>query len=214
MQYTYPALGAMVSAGDTQPLSGTYKLGAWYDTESFDDQEEDNNGLSLANPASNGQPRSHRGDYALYAVVDQMIWSDPQDEDGDRDLSFFTRVMGTPLEDRNLIDFSMNAGFNMREPIPHRGDDTLGVGVGFAKVSNRASALDRDTGFYTQTPYPVRTSETFVELTYQYQLTPWCQIQPDFQYVFNPGGGLPNPTSADHRIRNEAVFGLRVNITF
>ena len=53
--------------------------------------------------------------------------------------------------------------------------------------------LDRDTGFYTGAFHPVRSGETFVEATYQYQLTPWCQIQPDFQYVFNPGGGIANP---------------------
>jgi porin len=214
VQYEYPSLGSMVSADAAPPLSGVYKLGMWYDSENFADQEEDNAGLSLADPASRGAPREYRGDYAFYGVMDQMIWSDPLDEDGDRNWNFFARVMGTPLEDRNLIDFSMNAGFNMHEPIPHRGDDTFGVAMGYAKVGNRASDLDRQTGFFTHSDYPVRTGETFIETTYQYQLTPWCQIQPDFQYVFNPGGGVPNPTSPGRRIKNEAVVGVRVNIAF
>jgi len=214
MQFAYPALGSMVSASGAQPLSGVYKLGAWYDTESFADLEADNTGGSLANPGSNGVPRSHHGDYAFYGVMDQMIWSDPQDEDGDRNLSFFARVMGTPLEDRNLIDFSMNAGFNMKEPIPHRGDDTFGVAMGYAKVSNRAAELDRDTNFFTRSSNPVRTGEVFIEMTYQYQLTPWCQIQPDFQYVFNPGGGISNPNFPGQRVKDEAVIGVRMNILF
>ena len=56
--------------------------------------------------------------------------------------------------------------------------------------------------------------KTFVELTYQYQLTPWCQLQPDFQYVFNPGGGIPNPASPGSRVKDEAVIGIRANILF
>jgi porin len=212
VQYAYPALGSMVYPGQATPLSGVYKLGFWYDTDSFADQEFDNTGRSLASPSSTGIPRTHRGDYAIYAVVDQMIWRDPSDDD--RNWNFFFRPMGTPLADRNLIDFSMNAGFLMHEPILLRDDDNFGVGVGYAHVSSRAADLDRDTGMFSGSYYPIRSGETFVEVTYQYQLTPWCQLQPDFQYVFNPGGGVLNPTERGQTIRNEAVFGLRVNILF
>jgi porin len=214
VQYVYPSLGTMVTPGEAQPLSGVYKLGFWYDTESFADLELDNSGLSLANPHSSGTPRSHHGDYSIYAVADKMVWSDPNDEDGDRTISVFARAMGTPQLDRNLIDFSLNAGINFREPIPHRGDDTFGVAMGYARVSDRAAGLDRDTNAFMHSTSPVRSSETFVEVTYQYQLTPWCQIQPDFQYVFNPGGGIADPNSPGHRIKDEAVFGVRVNISF
>jgi porin len=214
MQYSYPSLGSMVSADETQALSGTYKLGFWYDTEDFADQAYDNTGLSLANPASTGLPETHQGDYAIYAVMDQMIWNDPNDEDGDRALSFFARAMGTPLENRNLIDFSLNAGLNFHEPIPHRGDDTFGLGMGYARVSDSVADLDKATGYYTGSAYPVRSGETFVEVTYQYQLTPWCQLQPDFQYVFNPGGGILNPNSPGQQVKDEAVIGLRINVLF
>jgi porin len=159
-------------------------------------------------------PLEHQGDYTIYAVMDQMLWSDPDDPDGDRTINFFARAMGTPEEDRNPIDFSMNAGFTFHEPIPHRGDDTCGVGMGYARVSDRLADLDRDTGFYTGSAYPVQSGETFVEATYQYQLTPWCQLQPDFQYVFNPGGGIPNPDSPGQRVKDEAVIGLRMNVLF
>jgi porin len=212
IQYTHPALGAMVYPNQPQPLSGVYKLGFWYDTESFADEEFDNAGGSLASSASTGIPRMHYGNYALYGVVDQMIWRDPDDDD--RNWNFFFRPMGTPLGDRNLIDFSMNAGFVMHEPIQERDDDNFGIGVGYAHVSSRAADLDRDMGLFSGSYYPIRSGETFVELTYQYQLTPWCQLQPDFQYVFNPGGGVLNPTEPGKTIRNEAVFGMRVNIAF
>jgi porin len=214
VQYAYPSLGAMVDPDAPEPLAGVYRLGIWYDSENFADERYDSTGRSLANPASNGIARSHSGDYGIYAVVDQMIWRDPLDEDGDRAISFFTRAMGTPQTDRNLIDFSLNVGLTMHEPIPHRGDDTVGIGLGYAHVSDSASGLDRDTGFYSNAFYPTRGGETFIEATYQFALTPWCQLQPDFQYVFNPGAGVPNPNSPGHRVNDEAVFGLRVNISF
>jgi porin len=208
VQYSYPSVGTMVSADQSQSLSGVYKLGFWYDTESFADEEYDNTGLSLANPNSTGIAETHQGNYAIYAVADQMIWSDPDDEDGDRTISLFGRAMGTPLEDRNLIDFSLNAGLTFHEPIHHRDDDSFGIGMGFANVSDRVGDFDRDSG------EPVQGSETFVEATYQFELTPWGQLQPDFQYVFNPGDGIPNPNAPGQVVKDEAVIGLRMNLSF
>jgi porin len=123
--------------------------------------------------------------------------------------------MGTSLTDRNVIDFSLNAGFTFHEPFLQRDDDTFGIGMGYAHVSHDAAALDRDTNFFNQSAYPVRSGEVFMEATYQYQLTPWCQLQPDFQFVFNPGGGIPDPNfSSGERVKDEVVMGLRTNITF
>ncbi|HUA64195.1 MAG TPA: carbohydrate porin, partial [Alphaproteobacteria bacterium] len=129
LQYAYPSVGTMVYADQSQSLSGTYKIGFWYDTEDFADQEYDNTGLSLANPASTGIPQTHHGDYSIYAVMDQMVWRSSEPNDADRAVNFFARAMGTPQEDRNLIDFSLNAGFTLSEPLPHRDDDTFGIGM-------------------------------------------------------------------------------------
>ena len=54
---------------------GTYKIGFWYNSESFDDLQFDNTGLSLANPLSTGIPLEHHGNYSLYGVVDQKVWA-------------------------------------------------------------------------------------------------------------------------------------------
>jgi porin len=103
----------------------------------------------------------------------------------------------------------------MHEPFLGRDDDTAGVGLGVARVSGGASGFDRDSGFYNPTiASPVRGSETFLEATYQYQVMPWWQLQPDVQYVFNPGAGVANPNDPTHTVRNELVFGLRTNVTF
>ena len=217
VQYAYPALGSMVYPGESAPLARTYRLGAWYDTESFADQRYDSNGLSLANPASNGVPANHRGDFSLYAVADQMLWRNQ--DDPNNTLSGFLRVMGTPQNDRNFIRYSANAGFVYHEPFRNRADDTFGVGMGYVKVGSNVSGLDRDAANVAAIVDPgslniVRHTETYVETTYQYQLRPWWQLQPDVQYVFNPGGGIVNPNEPTRRVGNELVLGLRTNILF
>ena len=112
-----------------------------------------------------------------------------------------------------MIDFSLNFGMTFKEPFLHRDDDTLGIGMGFAKVSSQAAGFDRDTAFFSGSFKPMRTSETFVEVTYQYSVAPWLQLQPDFQYLFNPGGGIAN-ASGTAKVNDEAVIGVRTNILF
>ena len=215
VQFTYPSAGTLVQADEPDPLARTYKLGVWYDSESFADLRYSNNGFSLANPSplNDGIAQNHRGDYAIYAVADQMIYR--FDDDPDRNINVFLRPMIAPQQDRNLIAFSLNAGLTMHEPLFGRDDDTFGLGMGFARVSNSATGLDEDTAFYHPGVYsPVRHDETYIEATYQYQATPWWQIQPDVQYVFNPGAGIVNPNDTTQKVKDEAVLGLRTNILF
>lgn len=212
LQINHPALGSLVEPGQTEPLGWTYRLGAWYDSKAFADLHNGSDGLSLADPSSNGSPRQHRGNYAVYGVVDRLVWRD--DRDPNRTAGVFVRAMGTPLKDRNLIDFSLNAGVVLHSPLRYRADDNLALGMGYAHVSNQATALDSDNIAFGNTPVgsPLRSHETFVEATYQYQLRPWIQLQPDVQYVWRPGGGLADPNAPTRPIKNELVLGLRVNI--
>jgi porin len=212
LQYSYPYLGGMVSPGESQPLARTYRIGAWYDTENFADERFDEQGLLLADPGSSGLPRQHRGDFAIYGVADQMVWRSTKDPN--RSVSVFARAMGTPLADRNLIDFSLNAGFTIRDPLTYRTDDTFGVGMGYTHVSKAVADHDEDLALATGDFVPRQSSETFVEATYQYQVTPWLQLQPDVQYVFNPGGGVANPNNPTQRVQDELVAGVRTNILF
>jgi porin len=192
-------------------LPGTYKLGFWYNTQRFADQRFDNTGLSLANPASTGIPQSHRGDYSFYAVADQMVWRPSADRP--QSVGVFARVMGAP-GDRNLVDLGVNAGVTLKAPFKGRDDDVVGVAVGYLKIGSHAQDLASDTASLTTPGYPSRSAETVIEATYQYQVTPWWQLQADFQYAFRPAGGIPNPDNPSQRVGNEAVVGLRTNIAF
>jgi porin len=201
-----PAMGQMVSAGDnTVALPGTYKIGGWYDTAAFPDQRYGTDGLSLANPASNGNPLMHHGNFGLYAVVDQAVWQSPTDSS--RNVNVFARVMGAP-ESQNLIDFFVNGGVTVTEPIHGRTNDTAGLDFGLGKVSSRAAGLDVDSGL------PRRSTEELFELTYSAQVVPWLVVQPDIQYTINPGGGVLNPNDSTHNIENELVVGARMVTTF
>ncbi|CAP57586.1 carbohydrate porin [Gluconacetobacter diazotrophicus] len=210
IQYVYPALGAMVSPDDEQPLSHVYRLGGWYDSEPFADQYYDNTGTPLASPASNGTPVNHRGAFSFYAVMDQMLWRSHVDPN--RTINMFGRAMGTPQADRVPVDFSLNYGVTMKDPFPYRTDDTFGLAMGYTHVSSALARYDRAVHQYTGVYSPPQGGETYVEATYQYQFTGWMQWQPDFQYIFNPGGGIPNPSHPDHHIHNELVLGFRTNI--
>ncbi len=174
---------------------GTYKLGAWFDSGKIPDQRYDNSGISLASPASAGIARLHRGNESLYAVADQTIW-----QGGPRSLNAFLRVMGAPAA-QNLIDYSVNGGITLAAPLPGRVNDTAGLDIGYAHVSPRAAALDRDAG---RQP---RNAETLLELTYQAQATPWLVLQPVVEYVINPGG-----TGAV--LHDELITGVRVVLVF
>jgi porin len=217
LQYAYPSLGSMVYPGESAPLARTYRIGAWYNSETFYDPRYDTNGVSLASPASNGTAASHSGNWSLYAVADQMLWRNP--DDPNNTLNAFARVMGAPEANRNEISFSMNAGLVLHDPFRYRPDDTFGLGMGFARLSSSVVGYDTDVAAYAAVSdpgsyHPIQSAETYVEATYQYQLRPWWQLQPDIQYVFNPGGGIINPGDPTQRIHNELVFGLRTNILF
>ncbi|MHB8885097.1 MAG: carbohydrate porin [Methylovirgula sp.] len=192
-------------------LPGTYKVGAWYNSNAFADQRVGADGLPLADAGAADALLYHRGNWSVYAVADQMIYRVAGTKD--QGLGLFFRFMGAP-SDRNLVDFDLYTGANYKGIIPGRPDDTAGVGLIYTRVSDQVSQLDMDFGTVSGGWYPVRHAETVLELTYQVQMAPWWTLQPDFQYVFNPGGSLPNPNNPTQPIADAAVFGLRTTIQF
>ncbi|MFP3249159.1 MAG: carbohydrate porin, partial [Paraburkholderia sp.] len=168
VQYALNPAPSDPAAAKPAGLPGTYKLGFWYNTQTFADQGFDTTGLSLANPASNGIARSHRGDYSFYAVADQMVWR--PSADSPQSVGVFARVMGAP-GDRNLVDLGINAGVTLKAPFKGRDNDVVGLAVGYAKIGSHAQDFASTSAIYTP-GYPSRSAETILEATYQYQVTP------------------------------------------
>lgn len=198
-------------------LPGTYKLGAYYDSQPFADQRRNSAGASLADPANQAGSalatgRTRRNDHGLYGTADQLVWRKEGTKDGG--VGVFVRLMGAP-GDRNLVNFYADAGVTWKGVVPGRDSDTAGIGVGVARTSDTAAQLDKDVRTLTGNPaYPIRRHETVLELTYQAQIAPWWQVQPTFQYLFNLNGGVPNPRDPGKRLGDAAVLGVRTGVTF
>ena len=212
-QSSGPGVNSSSGAGGSDGgLPGAYKIGAWFDSGSFPDGRFDDTGGLLADPGSDNRNRMRRHDYAVYGVVDQMVWR--QGGGSARTLNLFTRLMGAP-GDRNLVDFASNLGLVMKAPLPGRTNDALGFAGGFTKIGRHALEADQDVARLNPGVYsPLRSSESFLELTYQYVPVGWLTVQPDAQYIFMPGGGIADPEAPDRRISNEFVLGVRSTIVF
>lgn len=179
-------------------LPGTVKVGAWYNSLHFDD-------VSRVNLA--GDPLRHDSDYAIYGVIDQTVWQsggeagdlkNPSPSDP-KSLSVFARAVFTPQENRNLIDFYFDTGFNAKGFVPGRADDEFGVAFAYAHISNDVSD---------------HTAEMVIEASYKAKVTGWLNVQPFFQYIARPGGGDEDPDRPGRRLRDAKVVGVRTQVAF
>ncbi|WP_400767649.1 carbohydrate porin [Methylosinus sporium] len=190
-------------------LPGVAKIGGWRHFGVFADERFGADGLSLADPASVGVPLRRRGNFGLYALVDQQIFKSEAGGAG-----AFARAEVAP-NDRNLVNFYADAGVSFRGA-PARPDDLFGVAVGYARVSNGARGLDRDTAAFGNQFAPIRSGEALVEATYIASLVPGWTLQPDLQYIRRPGGNIADPRDPNgvRSLRNALVVGLRTLIRY
>jgi porin len=196
--------------GTGADLPGTIKLGAWLHTGTFADERFNGEGGLLA---AGGVPLAHRGNFAVYGVIDQMLWHSPAC--ADCGLSAFMRATAAPT-DRNLVDFYLDAGVTFKGPLPGRPDDTVGVAFAYARISPQAAAHESDVAAISGSPMPIQDFEAAIELTYQVKLAGNWSVQPDVQYIVHPGGNISDPGAANpaSRIPNALVLGLRTMLKF
>ena len=195
----------------SQGLAGTIKLGGWYHFGPFPDEQFSVRGKTLALPDSVAE--TYTGDFGIYGVIDQMLWHLP-DADPKKGVGAFARVSASP-SDRNLISFYAEGGINFMGLWQERPDDSFGLAASFSQLSPAAAALDHERDLLLHAILPVRDYELVTELTYQAKIISGWTVQPDFQYIFHPGGGtidLLNPFTG--RIPNAAVFAVRTQISF
>lgn len=195
-------------------LKGQVKLGAFADLGTFEDQRFSADGLSLADPMSNGIARRLHANRGIYGVVDQQLYRPTRKDAGENDgVIGFARIAGLPA-DRNLVDFSFDAGLRFSGMVPGRPSDEFGVAVGYSRISSSVSGLDRDAAFFTGSDGPVRTGEVVAEVTYKAQLAQGWTLQPDLQYIWQPGGNAADPNEPSKPIDNALVLGLRSTVNY
>lgn len=185
---------------DDKGLATTLKLGAWYHTGKFDSQRYASDGLPLADPSSNGDPRKQTGDYGVYWVVDQQLYR-PAGGGNQSGISVYNRTSYSP-NDRNLVSFYTDGGIVFSGMIPGRPNDRFGAGFIYSKFSKGVRGYDSDLIFYTGSTGPIRDYEMNLELTYQAQIVPGWTIQPDFQLVWHPSGNSAIPRATVGGVRS------------
>jgi porin len=220
---TFPLNGGVLWIGEVQyginqekdakGMPVVYKLGGWYASTSFPDVHFGVTAagvpVSLASPASVG-PLNHQGNWGIYGVADQMVWRAGK---GPQSLSAFMRAGASP-SDRNLVAGYVDAGLGLKAPLPGRDDDVVTLGLAYSAISSEASALDIDTAFFTGGPFPVRDHEFLLDLDYSLQIAPWWTLQLDGQYIFHPGGNVPDPFNPARTIADAWVGFVRSTIKF
>jgi porin len=187
-------------------LPGVIKLGAWKHFGSFADQRYDTTGLSLADLASSGIAKRTRGDHSVYAIIDQKVYAGT----GTQAVNVFARFASLP-SDRNLIDAYGDAGVSFTGFVPNRADDVFIAAFAYSAVSKGARGADRDN-FDEGNQTIVRDREALLELTYIAKIIPGLTLQPDFQYVWHPGGKVDDGTGKP--VGDAAVWALRTVINY
>lgn len=186
-------------------LAGQFKAGAWAQTGRSADV--------LAESTASGN-------FGFYGIVDQMLFREPSAElprastkgspgkdfkapvaweKSDQGLGWFGRIAFTKA-DRNFVNFYFDTGLTYKGLIPTRDSDTTGIAFAYAQLSNGAREGLADEGLT-----PAR-AEMVIEFTYQAQITPWLSLQPDIQYIIQPGGSTS--------YGNAFIIGGRAAVTF
>jgi len=204
----------------SRPLAGNFTPGAWQHFGQFDDQRFTAQGLSIADPSGTGIAAKLRGNFGIFAVVEQTLYRPPSVTEKGVSASLpgvtaFGRIAYSP-PDRNLIDLYLDGGIGFVGFVPGRPLDRFGMAVAYMRISGADRNLDRDTQFFSGLPSPMRSNETLLELIYEAHMKPGWLLAPYFQYVFRPSGGIPNPTDPGglSRIGDAAVFGLTSTLRY
>jgi len=102
---------------------------------------------------------------------------------------------GTNDKRVNEVNWYVGGGVNYRGLIPGRGQDEIGLAVAHAFINEDIV----DAGGR-------KDYETAFELTYSAQINDVLRIQPDIQYIINPGAVIG--------IQDALVIGLRAEFGF
>ncbi len=160
---------------------GEFHIAAWYhngEWESLSAYRED----------------PYRGCYGCHVEFEQMLIQLPLDEEEEgsdvhRGLGMFMQYSWSP-KNRNPFHEYMGAGLVVRAPFAARMDDSLGIGIARMRIH------DPDVAHVAP--------ETAIEFFYKAQLCERMMIQPDIQFIANPGGTL----------RDAFVVGTRFEVAY
>ena len=192
-----------------EALSTTYRFGGWYHSARFDDRRIDVTGGLLASPSSSGIAKKHTGDFALYGIVDQVVWQ--REGTKNEGIALFLQVHAGP-GDRNLSDLLVEGGLNWNAPFHECPDDVAGLSFAYLGISPAAQRFSRDLVAFGQAASSYATNETVIEATYKARISDRLTLQPDAQFVLNPNAHIPG-SFGPKPLSNTLIIGIRATIT-
>lgn len=167
--------------GDERP-NAKLAIGTWRFSDKFDD---------LSDTDGAGDPVKRSNNQGVYLIGEYAVTREAAAPA--QGLSAFVRF-GTANDDINQFSHYLGYGLVYTGPFAGRDDDQVGLAVANAyngdKYKQLAGADDK---------------ETVIELSYHAPLTHWLAVQPDVQYIINPG--------TDPAVEDALVAGVRFEIT-
>ena len=149
--------------GPQSQLPGTWRVGGWYDTGNW--------GQITSAPAA----KVFGHNYGFFASGDQLLFKEEYGTDDEQGLGVFFEFGWAP-PDRNFIQEYYGAGLVYRGLIHNRDLDSIGIGV--ANIRFGQGTRDRNGLVY----------EHVTEGFYKARINDYLVIQPDIQFIANPGG--------------------------
>jgi porin len=146
----------------------------------------------LADPHS-----KHRGEsIGLYALAEGTLL-----HAGEHALNGFVRLGFADAHVHQIAQYQ-GAGVVWSGPLFAGSErlERLGLAVGVVTNGNTFRRVQAELGS------PAERQETAIELTYRVQALPWLALQPDVQYIVNPG--------TDPTLDNAWVLGLRFELSW
>jgi porin len=157
-------------------LPGRYRAGGYYDSNKY--------------VFFNDPDRRQKGNYGFFLAGEQMVYREGG-AGSDQGLSLFGALIYAPQQRINPLPWFASAGASYHGLVPGRDKDTASFALYYGGFS-------RDL--------PGQTYELVLEWTYAIAFGRWLTVQPDVQYIINPGGRSS--------VGNAVVVGVQLAVEF
>lgn len=163
-------------------------IGGWYYTTDFNDFLDCDEAGNLIR---------HKGSWGIYALGEKVFLS--KKDNPAKTLSAFVRL-GISDKNTNRVDAYLGSGVVLSGISSKHYHDQIGCALAAVHRSDKFKKAKLKEGENSN------NWEVALEFSYRTQINNWFAMQPDVQYIINPGY---NPS-----LKNAIVFGTRLEISF
>lgn len=173
--------------GTGLPKTDKYAVGAWSYTTRFED---------LVDVDGAGDPLLRKGNSGFYVLAEKSFYQGMRNPGSHVD--GFIRY-GRAKDDFNQFSDYFQTGLVFNGMVSGRDEDQFALSFATARTGDKYRLAAFNNG------QQATRHESIWEVTYRAQLTSWLVVQPNIQYVINPG--------ADVQIKDATVLGVRFELS-